>query len=257
MFRHVYPLFEKKRILKQEMLENLRDYPRNMFGILYQDYSDGILSGCHLAAKDSGLFVQPGILYYKGILYIMVEEHQVLYEATGEMYYLKIKFLDKAIDHDQNDHMTQICLDQRIPKTNEMELARFKIQPGARLRDSYTDFFDFATEFDTVNRIYAPFASPGKSSIFPQILKAYATHLMAYPIQNPWDYSFCMSCMQMQEPMPREAIEAYLNVRLNQSKDQYSNGELYDTLRSILLDAGGKENEWSREEKRGRGLLLL
>ena len=48
MFKNIYPLFERKRLLKKEMLENLRDYPRNIFQILYQSYSDGILSGCNI-----------------------------------------------------------------------------------------------------------------------------------------------------------------------------------------------------------------
>ena len=36
---------------------------------------------------------------------------------------------------------------------NEMELCRFKLKKGAILRTKYTDFFDRATEFDTVNTI--------------------------------------------------------------------------------------------------------
>ena len=38
MFKNIYPLFERKRLLKKEMLEILRDYPRDIFQILYQDY---------------------------------------------------------------------------------------------------------------------------------------------------------------------------------------------------------------------------
>ncbi len=36
MFKNTYPLFERKKVLKKEMLENLRDYPRDVFHILYR-----------------------------------------------------------------------------------------------------------------------------------------------------------------------------------------------------------------------------
>ena len=54
MFKNTYPLFERKKVLKKEMLENLRDYPRDVFHILYQDYSDGILVGCELKVQEIG-----------------------------------------------------------------------------------------------------------------------------------------------------------------------------------------------------------
>ncbi len=56
MFRNIYPLFERKHLLKKEMLDNLRDYPREIFNMLYQDYSDGILSGCRLEVRGESLF---------------------------------------------------------------------------------------------------------------------------------------------------------------------------------------------------------
>ena len=40
MFRNIYPIFESKKVLKKEMLENLRDYPRTLFDIQYRGYSE-------------------------------------------------------------------------------------------------------------------------------------------------------------------------------------------------------------------------
>ena len=67
MFRNVTPIFKRKYVLKKEMLENLRDYPRTLFHIQYQEYSDGILYGCRLEAADTKLTVLPGIILFQGL----------------------------------------------------------------------------------------------------------------------------------------------------------------------------------------------
>ena len=71
MFKNIYPLFESKCLLKKEMLENLRDYPRSIIQILCQDYSDGIITGCELSVVNHEIIISPGILCFKGVLYIL------------------------------------------------------------------------------------------------------------------------------------------------------------------------------------------
>lgn len=258
MFKNIYPLFERKRLLKKEMLENLRDYPRDLFRIVYQDYSDGILAGCGLAVRDGSLYIQPGILYHRKVPYLLTEEWEVSCEATGRLTYLKVRFADKVSGAGQEESLSQICLDGAAPDhLHELELARFKLQAGARLRDTYTDFIDYSTEFDTIGRIHARFAAPGRSSIDPQILKRYAEELMRCPVQEPWDCAFCLQCMQIREAMPYEAIRSYLNVRLKQEREDYSNEEIYDLLKQILLEAGGKGQSGRQTERGDRKLLLL
>ena len=46
MFCYETPQFKKKRLLRAEMLEQLRDYPRDYLEIMYAGYSDGVLCGC-------------------------------------------------------------------------------------------------------------------------------------------------------------------------------------------------------------------
>lgn len=258
MFKNIYPLFEPKRLLKKEMLENLRDFPRNMFGILYQDYSDGILSGCELETEDESLLIKPGIICHKGIPYLLEEPWKVPYEATGKLAYLKVRFPDKSVGTGQDEYLSQICLEEdETDEGCELELARFKLQEGARLRDTYADFFDYNTEFDTINRIYAPYASPERSSIYPQIMRTYARTLMEYPIQNPWDYAFCMECLRIQSAIPYREIHAYLNTRLEQKKSVYSNKEIYKALGRILREAGGSGTTEAQKETGKHRLLLL
>lgn len=258
MFKNIYPLFERKRLLKKEMLENLRDYPRNIFQIQYKDYSNGIFSGCDLTAVDSNIWIQPGIIFYKNIPYLLEEPCKIPYEATGKLTYLKFKCLEKVSGVEQDEYLSQIYLDDIIPDLAcEIELARFKLQEGARLRYQYTDFFDYNTEFDTLNLIYVPYASPIKCSIYPEIVKTYARELIRYPIQNTWDYSFCMSCIQIQSVLPYEAVHMYLNLRLNQNKEDYSNEEIYHALKGILLASHGGGNNGKQNWNKDKKLLLI
>ena len=162
MFRNVTPIFKRKYVLKKEMLENLRDYPRMLFHIQYQDYSDGILYGCRLEATNTKLTVLPGIILFKGFPYFMEEPFELACEAQGELTYLKVCFTDREAATEHEEYRGQIYLDRQAPDDEkELEIGRFKLQEGARLRTEYVDFKDYITEFDTDNRIYVPYAAPG------------------------------------------------------------------------------------------------
>lgn len=257
MFQNIYPIFEKKRLLKKEMLENLRDFPRELFAIQHQNYSDGILAGCELETDDIGLTIRPGILCYKGVPYFLVQPCRIPCKADGRITYLKVRFSDKAVGTASEEYLTQIYVDEQDPDPHrELELGRFKLQPGARLRTEYVDFYDYTTEFDTVNRIHSAYAAPGRRGIWPQLLKCFAETLMHYSVRNPWDCAFCISCLQLREAMPYEAVQAYLNARLEQEKE-YTNTQIYNALISILRESGEKTGRAERTENREKKLIML
>lgn len=239
MFRNTYPIFERKKVLKKEMLENLRDYPRILSDIQYQDYCDGVLCGCRLEAVDARLTVHPGSVLFRGILYCMDRPREIVCEARGEITYLKICFADKECGTGAEEYRGHICVDSRVPDAGrELELGRFKLQPGARLRTEYVDFGDYVTEFDTVNRIHVPYAAPGHPAVWQQVLKCFAGEMIRRGLRDPWDCAFCMSCMQLMQAMPYEAVRAYLNSRLGQEQE-YTNEQIYHTLGRILQKAEG------------------
>ena len=257
MFQNTYPVFEAKRLLKKEMLDNLRDFPRNLFGLQYQGYSDGILTGCDIKGTATGLTILPGILYYKGVPYFLDKPYPVPCNAEGNLVYIKVHFWDKAIGASEEEFFSQVTVDEEEPEPEqELELGRFKLQPGARLRTEYVDFYDYETEFDTVNRIHAPYAAPGHSGIWPQIFKSFAKELLKHSVANPWDSAFCLSSLQLTEAMPYEAARAYFNARLGRDKE-YTNEQAYSALKSILREAGGREEESAHSPKKEGTLLML
>ena len=70
MFYYEVPQFEKKRLLRTEMLEQIRDFPRDYLEILYAGYSDGILHGCTPRWNEHKLVIEPGILRYLSLIHI-------------------------------------------------------------------------------------------------------------------------------------------------------------------------------------------
>jgi hypothetical protein len=258
MFKNIYPLFERKRLLKIEMLSNMRDFPRELFQVFYQEYHTGIVKGADLKVTDDCLVISPGILYWNKMPYVMGEPVNIPYEANEKISYLKVRFLEDMQGSEKKEYLTQIYVNSTPPEPmNEMELCRFKLQTGARLRNQYTDFYDYDTEFDTLNRIHVPYASPSKNTIWPEILKSFAKTLMEYSSNNnPWDCSFCLNCLQLEQGMNYEELKGYLNKRLKEKRNYHSNHEIYVALKKILeLERNG--TTYHQTQKGERKIMLL
>lgn len=257
MFRNVYPVFESKKLLKKEMLNSLRDFPRDLFDLQYRGYSDGILTGCELEGYDGGLRIMPGILCYQGIPYFLNQPLEIACRAEGKLVFLKVRFLGKSNSAKQEEYLSQIYIDERTPDSNsELELGRFKLQVGARLRTEYVNFFDYATEFDTIDRVNVPYAALGQPSVWPQLLKCFSKELLSSPKQDSGDFAFCLSCLQLEKAMPYNAVKAYLNVRLRQDRE-YTNQQIYSALKDILRESGGREVDIGGETGKKEGTLLM
>ena len=255
---HIYPAFERGRILKKELLWALRDYSYAALQLQYQGYPDGILSGCELEACDGGLKIMPGILYYQKVPYFLQNPYKVPCRAEGEQAYIKVRFLGKTIGTRQEEYLTQIYIDEREPDANcELELGRFKLQAGARLRAEYVDFYDYETEFDTINRIFVPYAAMGQPGIWPQLLKCFAKELLYAPNHDLCDSAFCFNCLQLEKAMPYEAVKGYLDVKLRQDRE-YTNAQIYSALKKILRESVGKAGEFAEKaEKKEKTLLMI
>ncbi|MBI6871333.1 hypothetical protein [Clostridium aciditolerans] len=238
MFENNYPLFNSGRLLKIEMLEELRDFPREFFDIRLKEYSDGIISGCDIDVTDNYIIIKKGIIKYQDILYLLKEDKKIAYECNNKMMILKVKFLPQLGDHDFINYSTEIYLDESLElKENELELCRFKLRVGAKLRVNHVDFIDLCTEYDTVNTINVPYAAYGESSLNPDILRSFGRELLECNVSEAWDISFAMTCIQSKEPIQKEIILRYLIHKLSIKMKNYSNEEIYNYLLNVLNSA--------------------
>lgn len=61
--------FQKGSIITSDLLETMYRQPVSMIEMLFQDYSDGIISGMDLSERDGTLFISKGVYKHKEKLY--------------------------------------------------------------------------------------------------------------------------------------------------------------------------------------------
>lgn len=257
MFTNVLPLFAKGRILKKEMLENLRDFPRAFFDIYFTDYSDGVIIGSEVIIGDNLITIAKGIVKHDSCLYLLEDNLQIPYFNINKEMMIKVKFLAAEADGDFRSCSTKIFLDQQLEVApDEMELGRFKLREGAVLRSDYTDFFDFATEYNTINVINVSYAAPGMATLNPMILGYFARIILKSGSTNAYDLNFAMHCLG-QNRVTRELILYYLANRQEREYQEYTNMEIYRYLTLIVkeLESGVKQNYGPKQNEMERMII--
>lgn len=239
MFINVSPKFEKGRILKTAMLESLRDFPRDLANITYQGYSNGIITGVDISVREDMLIVYPGMIKHDGTLYILKEQIQVPYEATGRLSVLKVVIKPIASSADYEQATGEIVLDETTCCEQEIELARFKLKAGAVLRSSYLNFADMATEYNTLNFIYTMYAGHEKPTLTPRVCQAFARELLDAGGENPLDQNFAFMCLN-QERMEHEVIQRYLTLRFGMQVREMDHAKMHQLLVRVLTERGGR-----------------
>lgn len=256
MFQDQYPLLTPHTPLRQEKLKSLRDFPRNWTTLQHQGYSDGILYGCTVTVEEGCLHISPGILKYGERFYMMNNVTSLPYGHNEAWQVLKIRFLNMTEDHDFERYFTEIWLDGNTEiQANEMELCRFKLKPGAELRQNYQDFADMGTEFDTLNILHVPFAGKGRPTLSPTILERFATEAMQYHLNEPLDFPFCMLCLQGETVMA-DTIAAYVAQRLRCEWKEYENAELCDLLCKVMQRIRDGGLNIRRAQERDRRIMV-
>lgn len=240
MFANIIPKFGKGRILKKEMLENLRDYPRSFAEIYFGDYSNGIVSGADIRICESTIIVKKGIVKHGNRLYMLEQEFEIPYHQTNTEVLIKIRFGHEKSDSDYVSFCSDVFIDENTTVgDNELELGRFKLREGAILRSEYVDFYDFSTEYNTINVINVEYAGVRKSTINPSILDYFANIIMRNSIDNVLDIAFAMECLNT-TIVEREAILCYISNRLDIDYKDHSNLHIYKYLTQIVRETEGK-----------------
>lgn len=254
MFVNIFPNFDKGRILKKEMLDNLRDYPRNFFDIYFKDFSKGIISGADLVVGEKDITIKKGIIKFDSKLYMLEKEVSIPYYATNRESIIKVRFLDSAINSDFTVNTAEIFIDDNTNiERDELELGRFKLKERAQLRQDYTDFHDFSTEYNTLNIINVEYSGVGKSTMNPIILRYFSKIILKNKADNPYDITFAMQCMN-QKYTDREVVLYYISNRLGIEYKEYSNMQIYRYLCQIARDAesGVKRRVQNRQNRNSR-----
>ncbi|TVX92040.1 DNA and RNA helicase [Paenibacillus agilis] len=237
MFSNSVPQFHKGRILKREMLESIRDYPRILLDIYSQYEADGVLTGAEVTVGESELTIAKGIVKHNGIVYVLDQAYKLPYKATGKETLLKIRFEEPETISDFVSHRSVIVLHEDANlQRNELELGRFKLKAGARLRSEYQSFADLATEYNTFNVIHVPYAAYETSTLHPLIIRYFATELLKSGTNHVYDVSFAMQALK-DGNVPRDLLLHYITQRIGGGYRSYTNVQIHKHLTRILDEA--------------------
>ena len=230
------PVFEKGKILTREMLQALTDYSVGASELRYRDYSDGILCGCELTTTHDRITVHPGILIFHGQAYYIAEEYSLPYEKTNEWMILKARLSDAALTENFKTEELEIVLEpEKMLHDQEIEICRFKLQHGAKLRTNYRNFADLETEFDTMHYTYAKWASYRTPSLSPVILRLFYDEAVKCELSENGYLDFCMKIADMkQETLSSSTISLFVSHVLKEPYKELSNEEMYHHLKTIL-----------------------
>ena len=83
MIVRAFPLFDKGAILRADMMTELAGYAYLFGDILYDGYSDGILSGCRLTTTKDAIVVNPGIIRHAGKNFLIKDPVYIAYSPTN------------------------------------------------------------------------------------------------------------------------------------------------------------------------------
>ncbi|MGM0508837.1 MAG: hypothetical protein ACQERZ_06665 [Fusobacteriota bacterium] len=251
------PKFEKGSILKKGMLEALRDYPKNFIDIFFEEYSDGILEGCKISVNESYIVINKGIIKLDGCIYILDDKTEIDYPESNVEVVIKISILEEE-NRDYDIKKLNITSDENKDLLkNELELGRFKLRKGADLRTTYSDFFDFKTEYNTLNIINCKYSSTGGTSISPKILREFGKKALEINTMSPIDIIFAYKTLES-GTVNREIIKSYISKKLSIKNKEFTNLQMYNYLKDILMefDENG-DNEVQKTESHSYGRIIV
>lgn len=235
-----YPLFETGRILKKEALEILRDYPRDLLSILYDGYTDGVIRGLRLSSdhENKYIIIGKGLVKLKGEVYQIHKEIKVAYTNTEQREYLKLKCKEVRDKDFIISEIEAFLSEEKESSDGEILLCDFLLKSGFILRDTYLDFADMRSEYDTIHLMNADYAGYGEKSFNIDVLKAYAKEYLNTKKCEETDRTFCYMVLNSMEGIDRNIIENYIAFKEGKLKGTHlSNKEIYIGLLDILSSA--------------------
>lgn len=257
MFKFESPVFVHKNILKKDMLDELRDYPLQISRMILEGCDDGVLKGTEITWEDNLLKVSPGLIWHGGNIYRMEETCSINCPPVDQLTYIKVRFITMDYEKDRMGGLGDVYMNEIPPENGEIELGRFRLQEGARLRTEYENFDDYQTEFDTVNRIHMPFIGAGGPGLWSGLLVEYAYELLKTGTDNIYDTCFAMQILGAEGKIAGELIAWYVEKSVGRKITDFSNGFFYEKLRGILRERKNGNSDFEKKQGYTRQMLLL
>lgn len=255
--QNLYPLFERNRILKKELLSAMRDYSFGHACMEYREYGEGILQGCDVRIEEKKIVVSPGMIKWEDQIFLMMQEESVGYAPSDRIVVIKLH-LQKEQTADFVICRMELEPDHDMgPAGAEFELCRYRLQEGARLRTDYQDFEDMGTQYDTVNHIHAAWGCLRGNSLSPAITRRFAQEILKAESRMPEDTAFAYFCLTQPGAVPKEILLDYVG-RRNGYKllSDAGNEVIFEEMCRALEKVRCGMNE-ERRERTGRRQIIV
>lgn len=243
MFQADEPIFKKHTVLHASALQDGVSIPRKITEGLYNEYSDGILSGVHIKQMDEWLIIEPGVIHYHGHLYYMCGEKKLPLKHDNKTAYVRVNFMETSYEENMVKRSSDILIStEESARDNEMELCHFQYQKGADLKNVYRSFKDYSAVYNTINIVDAPYAALGESTISPCITRRFGEEMLQKELKDPFDIAFSLECLGG-EAVSRKVLMFYINHKLHTKSEKMTNSEIHKYMTRILdSEANGTQD---------------
>ena len=250
MFENKYPIFKRGELIDKKELDLLRDNPEEMLKLMYMDRKNGIIKGFEIISdtEKREVKITRGIVKYGENLYKMSEDYIFSMPEVENKYILKLRLMSDIEDKKYCIRRGEFILtEEEKILDNEIEITRFITRTGAELRNDYKNFKDLRRDFNLLEIINVKYSSKNKNgTLHPKILQLWGIEASKKENLDMFDINFYNICLQ-QDIIEREIIIAYINRKLRNNKEDYTNEEIYENLLKILENLG---NERTVPEKK-------
>lgn len=239
------PIFQSGNILKQEMLESLKQYIVDYTILKYKDYSDGILRGCQITTTDNRIVLHSGVIILGGMPFYIKDSFEINCMPTNKVKALIIRAGETEYDRCfETKSVEFIIVDLEDINNTDIEVCRFRLQQGAKLRYEYRNMEDMNTEFDTICLVHSQWAAFGENSLSYYILHQFASEMIKINKETKEDRQFIGQILASNgESLSAECINYYISCRQNKPYTERKTDEMYEGLFEILkMTRNGKRN---------------
>lgn len=253
------PRFSAGKLLRTEHMAALEWQSFEFPALFFQGWGNGILSGCGLSTTENTVTMGPGVVCFEGGLFGIREPISTEYYPTDEVRYLRL-YIGSNEGNDTCDvrRFSLLLSDQERPGSGELELCRFRLQPGAYLRCSYTNFRDRETLYDTLNTIHESWSAPGGTGLSPGITRAYAEEALAIGGLPELDAAVCLQWLDGRFAVSGRMIRHYLaRFSCVEPGREADNEALFRGLLSRLGQLKEENGQTAPQKKSGRRTILV
>ena len=228
------PVFEKGLILKQHMLEALRDYPREFIRNLYSEYGDGIITGCHINIQDNMICIGEGIVKINGEVYILTKPLSV--NAEDEINYVYLKITSESLADGTN---LQIEVVQKNEKNDNLfEMARYTknavLKPYNKIEELFSDVSN------RIDQRYVLQSVAGGNTLLSGYYRLYGEKVLSGVNADMQDIAFAYQCLNGIGSI--EIVKAYFHT------DDMSNQNILSLMKQRLSKLSANSPETKKTE---------